>query len=56
MIFFETLYSADYAAHLEALLAKVWSVNTLDWCARGYIYNIISAAELMSWRLPSSAT
>jgi hypothetical protein len=49
VVFFEAPHNADYAGHVEALLAKVWGVNTLDWCARGYIYNITSATELMSW-------
>lgn len=49
VVFFEAPYNVDYAGHLEALLAKIWGVSTLDWCTRGYIYNITSATELMSW-------
>lgn len=50
VVFFEVPHGVDYAGyHLESLLAKVWCVDTLNWCNRGTIYNIFTVAELEKW-------
>jgi hypothetical protein len=46
IVFFESKTEQGVGAHLEALLEKVWSVDTKGWCEDGYIYNINSAREL----------
>lgn len=33
--------------YLETLLGHAWHVDTLGWCADGYIYNLQSAADLI---------
>lgn len=40
--------------HLATLLGLVWGVNTTDWCARGLIYNVSSARELIVENLSDS--
>lgn len=46
VVFFESKSDQGVGGHLEALLEKVWSVNTKGWREDGYIYNINSAREL----------
>ncbi|WP_139143928.1 MULTISPECIES: hypothetical protein [unclassified Janthinobacterium] len=46
IVFFESKTEQAVGAHLEALLEKVWCVDTKGWCDDGMIYNINSAREL----------
>lgn len=46
VVFFESQTEEGVGAHLEALLEKVWCVDTKGWCEDGYIYNVNSAREL----------
>ena len=48
IVFFEVPLGLDRGQHLEQLLAMAWCVNTRDWCAEGYIYNIDSARERLN--------
>lgn len=47
IVFFEAPRLADFAGHLERLLAAAWCIDTRGWCERGFIYNIRSLGELM---------
>lgn len=46
IVFFESKTEQGVGAHLEALLAMAWCVDTKGWCEDGFIYNINSAREL----------
>jgi hypothetical protein len=46
VVFFESNTEQAVGAHLEALLEKVWCVDTKSWCEDGFIYNINSTREL----------
>lgn len=50
IVFYEAPGKEDYGRHLEALLAKTWCLDTINWCHQGFIYNIYSAEELLSER------
>lgn len=46
VVFFESQTEQATGEYLEALLEKVWCVDTKGWCEDGFIYNIYSAREL----------
>jgi len=48
IVFYEASGKEDYGRHLEALLAKAWCIDTINWCDQGFIANIYSAEELLS--------
>jgi hypothetical protein len=55
IVFFESKSEKGVGAHLEALLEKIWCVDTTGWCEDGYIYNINSARELHEQSLNDTA-
>jgi hypothetical protein len=55
IVFFESKTEQSVGAHLEALLEKVWCVDTKGWCEDGHIYNINSARELHEQSLNDTA-
>lgn len=46
-VFFEANSYGGEARQLEALLAIAWNVDTTEWCERGFIYNLVSAHEVL---------